>query len=129
MYVKAMPKRLSPAVERGRLDAIGVERVPRVGGVRDGRPLLADGRLLGVANVIWCTGFTPGLDWIELPVFDAGGHVLHKRGVTEVPGLYVLGLGFLYAYSSMMIQGVGRDAAYIADRVRERREAIARASA
>jgi putative flavoprotein involved in K+ transport len=111
------------------LDAIGVERVPRVEGVRDGRPLLADGRLLDVANVIWCTGFTPGLDWVELPVFDAGGHVLHKRGVTEVPGLYVLGLGFLYAYSSMMIQGVGRDAAYIADRVRERREAVARAAA
>jgi putative flavoprotein involved in K+ transport len=102
------------------LDAIGVERVPRVAGVRDGLPLLDDGRTLDVRNVVWCTGFTPGLDWIDLPVFDAERHVVHRRGVTEVPGLYVLGLGFLYAYSSMMIQGVGRDAAFIADRARER---------
>ena len=102
------------------LDAIGVERTPRVAGVRDGLPLLDDGRTLDVRNVVWCTGFTPGLDWIDLPVFDAERHVVHHRGVTEVPGLYVLGLGFFYAYSSMMIQGVGRDAAFIADRARER---------
>ena len=102
------------------LTAIGVERVPRVAGMRDGRPLLDDGRVLDVANVVWCTGFTPGLDWIDLPVFDEEGHVVHMRGVTGEPGLYVLGLGFLYAFSSMMIQGVGRDAAFIADRVQER---------
>ncbi len=88
--------------------------------MRDGRPLLDDGRVLDVANVVWCTGFTPGLDWIDLPVFDEEGHVVHMRGVTGEPGLYVLGLGFLYAFSSMMIQGVGRDAAFIADRVQER---------
>lgn len=99
------------------LDAIGVERMPRVAGARDGRPLLEDGRTLDVANVVWCTGFTPGLDWIDLPIFDAEGHVGHYRGVTGVPGLYVVGLGFLYAYSSMMIQGVGRDAAFITDRI------------
>jgi putative flavoprotein involved in K+ transport len=102
------------------LDAIGVVRVPRVAAVRDGRPMLDDGRTLDVANVVWCTGFTPGLDWIDLPVFDEERHVVHYRGVTDVPGFYVLGLGFLYAYSSMMIQGVGRDAAFIADQARER---------
>ncbi|HET7715947.1 MAG TPA: FAD-dependent oxidoreductase [Bauldia sp.] len=101
------------------LDAIGVVRVPRVAGVRDGRPLLDDGRALDVANLIWCTGFTPGLDWVELPIFDDEGHVVHRRGATSVPGVYVLGLGFLYSFSSMMIQGVGRDAAFIADRVVE----------
>ena len=100
-------------------------RVGRVTGVRDGRPLLDDGRVVDVANVIWCTGFTPGLDWLDLPVFDDQRHVVHKRGVTEVPGLYVLGLGFLYAYSSMMIQGVGRDAAFIAERVQEHAVAMA----
>ena len=93
--------------------------MPRVAGVRDGRPLLEDGRVLDVANVVWCTGFTPGFDWLDLPVFDAERHVVHSRGVTKEPGFYVLGLGFLYAFSSMMIQGVGRDAAFIADRVRE----------
>src|SRR4029077_17724537 len=42
------------------LEAAGVRRVPRVAGVKDGRPLLEDGRVLGVANVVWCTGFHPG---------------------------------------------------------------------
>jgi len=107
------------------LAAIGVERVPRVAGVSDGRPLLDDGRVLDVANVVWCTGFTPGLDWLDVPVFDEERHVVHSRGVTREPGLYVLGLGFLYAFSSMMIQGVGRDAAFIADRVREHAVAMA----
>jgi len=101
------------------LDAVGVERVPRVVGVREGRPLLDSGETLDVANVVWCTGFTPGLDWVELPIFDEAGHVVQRRGVTEVPGLYILGLGFLYSYSSMMILGVGRDAAFIADRAVE----------
>ena len=102
------------------LDAIGIERVARVAGVRDGRPLLEGGVTLDVANVVWCTGFTPGLDWLDLPIFDAEGHVVQRRGVTNVPGLYILGLGFLYSYSSMMIQGVGRDAAYIVGRAADR---------
>ena len=49
------------------LAAAGVERVPRVAGVQDGRPVLEDGRVLDVANVIWCTGFDPGSRWIDLP--------------------------------------------------------------
>src|SRR5205085_5618308 len=45
---------------------VGVQRVPRVVGVRDGRPLLEDGRMLDVANVIWTTGFRPGFSWIDM---------------------------------------------------------------
>jgi putative flavoprotein involved in K+ transport len=44
----------------------GVERTPRVTGVRGGKSLLADGRVLDVANVIWCAGFHPGLSWVDL---------------------------------------------------------------
>src|SRR5262249_23068126 len=51
------------------LAAAGVQRLPRVTDVRNGRPLLEDGRVLDVANVIWCTGFHPGFSWIDLPVF------------------------------------------------------------
>ena len=90
-------------------------RARAAGRRREGWPAASRRRPdLDVANVVWCTGFSPGLEWIDLPIFDADGHVVHHRGVTGVPGLYVLGLGFLYAYSSMMIQGVGRDAAFIA---------------
>lgn len=103
------------------LAAAGIERVPRVSGVRDGRPLLEDGRVLEVENVIWCTGFRPGFDWIELPVLDADGEPMHERGiVTDEPGLYFVGLDFLYAFSSTMIHGVGRDAERIAKAVAKR---------
>jgi putative flavoprotein involved in K+ transport len=95
------------------LTAAGVVRVPRVAGVQDGQPLLEDGRVLEVTNVIWCTGYTPGFSWIDLPVL--GEHEpLHTRGiVTKEPGLYFVGLLFLYAASSEMIHGVSRDAEYI----------------
>ncbi|HEX6309481.1 MAG TPA: NAD(P)-binding domain-containing protein, partial [Longimicrobiales bacterium] len=80
------------------LAAAGIERAPRVTGVRDGRPLLDGGRVLDVANVIWCTGFTPGFSWIDLPVFDAHGQPRQHRGIVEeLPGLFFVGLHFLYA--------------------------------
>lgn len=97
------------------LAAAGVERVSRVVGVRDGLPLLDDGRVMNVANVVWCSGFTPGFSWIDLPILDAHGVPRHDGGVvTTEPGLYFVGLLFLYAFSSTMIHGVGRDADRIA---------------
>jgi putative flavoprotein involved in K+ transport len=103
------------------LIAAGVERVARTTGIRDGRPMLATGETLDVANVVWCTGYHPAFDWIELPVFGENGEPRHERGVVGgEPGLYFLGLHFLYAMSSPMIQGVGRDARYIAGRIAAR---------
>jgi putative flavoprotein involved in K+ transport len=104
------------------LTAAGIQRVERVTGVRDGRPMLADGRVLEVANVVWCTGFHAGFSWIDLPVFGPDGEPRHERGlVPGQPGLFFVGLHFLYALSSTMIHGVGRDAARIADAVAARR--------
>ena len=103
------------------LAADGVVRVPRTAGVRDGLPLLEDGRALGVTNVIWCTGYEPGFSWIDLPVFDGEGKPAHTRGITAAePGLSFVGLHFLYAMASAMIHGVGRDAEYVAKRIAER---------
>jgi putative flavoprotein involved in K+ transport len=100
------------------LKAAGVERVPRVVGVKNGLPLLQDGRVLDVGNVIWCTGFDPAFSWIDLPVFNANGDPQHEAGVVaDEPGLFFVGLHFLYAFSSDMIHGVGRDAARIADAI------------
>jgi putative flavoprotein involved in K+ transport len=92
------------------LAALGVERIPRTVGARDGKPFLADGRTLDVPNVVWCTGFHPGFSWIDLPIH--GEHEpRHVSGVVpDVPGLYFVGLHFLHALSSEMIHGVGRDA-------------------
>jgi len=95
--------------------AAGIERVPRVVAVRDGHPVLEDQRVLDVANVIWCTGFRPDFSWIDLPVFgEAANEPMHHRGVVaSEPGLYFVGLFFLYAMSSGFLPGVGRDAEHI----------------
>jgi putative flavoprotein involved in K+ transport len=98
--------------------AAGIKRVGRVIGVRDGSPLLEGDRVLDVANVIWCTGFSPDFSWIHLPVFDEAGEPKHVRGVVaNEPGLYFVGLIFLYAAVSDVLPGVGRDAAHIAKHI------------
>jgi len=107
------------------LAAAGATRVPRVDGVRGGLPLLADGRTLDVANVVWCTGFNLGLSFIDLPIFDADGEPRYERGiVTEQPGLFFVGQHFMYSLSSTMIHGVGRDAERIAKAIAGRASAF-----
>jgi putative flavoprotein involved in K+ transport len=104
------------------LVAAGVERVGRVTGVVDGYPTLDDGSVLDVANVIWCTGFDPAFDWIDLPVFDDQGHVVHDRGVVDaVPGVYFVGLKFLYSALSDTLLAAGRDAGYVVDHLANHR--------
>ena len=104
------------------LQAAGVERVhARTAGVQDGLPLLEDGRALDVANVIWCTGFRPDFGWINLPIFDEDGEPIHERGVVAAaPGLYFVGLFFQSALASVLVGGVGRDAAYVAGAIASR---------
>lgn len=106
-------------VKREDLEERGVERVPsRLAGVRDALPVLEDGRALDVTNVVWCTGFRQVFDWIDLPIFGTDGWPREYRGVVgEAPGLYFCGLSFQYAFSSMVLPGVGRDAAYLAGRI------------
>lgn len=109
-------------VRRPDLERAGVQRrLARTTGVQNGRPILADGTVLDVANVIWCTGFRPAYGWIELPVIGEGGWPLQTRGVVEsAPGLYVLGLPFLYAFASMLVLGAARDAEFVTDRLAAR---------
>jgi putative flavoprotein involved in K+ transport len=105
------------------LAAAGIERVGRVVGVRNGLPLLAGDQTLDVANVIWCTGFRPDFSWIHLPAFDEAGDPKHVRGVVpSEPGLYFVGLLFLYAAVSDVLPGVGRDAEYIAKHIASREQ-------
>ena len=108
-------------VKSTHLSAAGVQRVPRVTEVLNGLPVLEDGHVLDVANVIWCTGFGNGLSWIDLPIFDPGGEPRHQSGIaTGEPGLYFVGLHFLHSLSSMMIHGVARDAGRVAGAIERR---------
>ena len=111
------------------LEAAGVERVPRTVGVNEGRPVLEDGRILEVANIVWCTGFRPGFSWIDLPVHGKLEPV-HERGVgPSQPGLYFTGLHFQTGLSSSMIHGASRDADYIAGHIAAREKIPAQAAA
>lgn len=123
---KLRPKMLTMAaplvrVKPKELVGAGVERVSRVVGVSDGLPLLDDGRTLDVANVIWCTGFRPGFSWIDLPILGDRQEPAHEGGVVhDHPGLYFVGLHFLYAMTSETITGVSRDAKRIAKEIERR---------
>ena len=111
-------------VKRGDLEDAGVERVvERTVGVEDGKPVLADGRVVDVANVIWCTGFRNDYGWIRLPLpVDAEGFPEQRRGtVTSSPGLYFVGLPFLHSFASMLIIGAGRDGGRVAKHILSQR--------
>ncbi len=96
----------------------GVQRVPRVAGVSAGQPVLEDGRVLDVANVVWATGFVRDFRWIRLPVFDANGDPVHHRGVVQAePGLYFTGLPFQSSLLSGLVAGAGADAKYIVKQI------------
>jgi putative flavoprotein involved in K+ transport len=122
-------RRMAPRVRRGgglllrvrrvELAAAGVELRPaRTVAVRDGRPALDDGSTLDVANVLWCTGYTPDYSWIEPTISDTDGWPIQRRGVVEsVPGLYVLGVPFQFSFRSMLVAGAGVDARHVVDRV------------
>jgi putative flavoprotein involved in K+ transport len=108
-------------VKRRDLLERGVERVTsRVEEVRDGLPVV-EGTPREVSTVVWATGFRQVFGWIHLPVFGDDGWPREMRGVSpDAPGLFFCGLCFQYAFSSMVLPGVGRDAAYVADRITTR---------
>jgi putative flavoprotein involved in K+ transport len=105
--------------------AAGVERTTaRTVGVRDGMPVLDDGRVVDVRNVVWCTGFRPDLSWIDVP-FSRGddGYPVQYRGVVDsAPGLYFVGLLFLHSFTSMLVGGTGKDAERVATHIVSRRQ-------
>lgn len=101
----------------------------RTTGVREGKPELADGTVLDVANVIWCTGFTQDFSFIHPSVVSEDGWPRDEGGVVpEMPGLYFMGLLFQRGFYSMLVGGAGRDARYIARHVVEHARRRARAA-
>jgi putative flavoprotein involved in K+ transport len=71
----------------------------------------------GVTSIVWAMGFTFNFNLVKLPIFDHDGYPIQQRGVTAYPGLYFVGLPWLYKNKSGLLVGVGEDAAYIASRI------------
>jgi putative flavoprotein involved in K+ transport len=94
-----------------------VELKPRVAGATDRTISFADGSKVDVDGVIWATGYRADHSWIDLPVFDSAGRARHRRGVTDVPGLYFLGLSWQHTRGSALLGWVKDDAEFIAKQI------------
>jgi putative flavoprotein involved in K+ transport len=95
----------------------GVEVKPRVVGASGGAVTFEDRSELGVDAVIWATGYRSVYSWIDVPVFDEHGRVLHRRGVTDYPGLFFLGLTWQHTRGSALLGWVKDDAEFISERI------------
>jgi putative flavoprotein involved in K+ transport len=82
-------------------------------------------REAGIGSVIWATGYGVDFSWIDVPVIDARGEPVHRHGITDVPGIYFIGLQWLSKMNSSFLSGVGDDAARLADHIVERRDLAA----
>ena len=78
-------------------------------------PTALDLAQAGISTVIWATGYRPDLGWVGLPILDEEGYPIQRRGVTRVPGLYILGLDWLHTAKSGLFPGIREDAAYLAE--------------
>ena len=87
-------------------------------------PLSLDYEAANIGTVIWCTGYESDFRWIEIPVFDGKGYPGHQRGITDIAGLYFLGLPWLYTWGSGRFSGIARDATYLADYIAARKKVI-----
>jgi putative flavoprotein involved in K+ transport len=103
---------------RKRLERAGVRFRPRLVDAEGRTVRFADHRLLeDIGVVVWATGYRPDYTWIQIPGVVHEGHVVHRRGVTVVPGLYFLGLSWQHTRGSALLGFVNDDAAYLADRI------------
>ena len=109
---------------------VPAESVPKL---RDGyaQEVLTDLDLQssGIATIIWAIGYDFDFSLVKVPLVDADGYPIQKRGVTAYPGLYFVGLPWLHSRSSGILFGVGDDAAYIASHITARDPELALACA
>jgi putative flavoprotein involved in K+ transport len=111
-------------LERG----YGVELKPRATGAARRTVEFEDGSRVEVDAVIWATGYRSDYSWVELPIFDSDGRLRHRRGLTDVPGLYFLGLTWQHTRGSALIGWVKEDAQFLAERIAALQEAKSRAA-
>jgi putative flavoprotein involved in K+ transport len=115
---------------RRRLERKGVRFRPRLVDAEGRTVRFADHSLLeDVGVVVWATGYRSDYAWINIPGVVREGHVVHRRGVTEVPGLYFLGLSWQHTRGSALLGFVNEDAAYLADRIATGHQAAVSATA
>jgi putative flavoprotein involved in K+ transport len=115
---------------RRRLKRAGVKFRPRLVDADGHAVRFADGNTLEVGVVVWATGFRSDYSWMHIPgVLGDGGRAVHRRGVTDTPGLYFLGLSWQHTRGSALLGFVNADTAYLANRIATQQHATAGAEA
>src|SRR5215469_12768141 len=102
---------------RRRLQAAGVRLRPGVAEAQGRTVRFTDHATIAVDTIVWATGYHPDYSWIGIPGVVGDGTVIHRRGATEVPGLYFLGLSWQHTRGSALLGFVRDDAAYLASRI------------
>ena len=108
---------------RRTLQRAGVRFRSRLAGAEGRTVRFDDGSTLDVGVVVWATGYRPDYSWISIPGVLRDGRVLHRRGVTDIPELYFLGLSWQHTRGSALLGFVNHDASYLADRIAAHRQA------
>jgi putative flavoprotein involved in K+ transport len=114
-------KSVDDYVAKNKLD-FPADSSPRLEGSASAPIPELDLRSAGITSIIWATGFGNDYDWLKLPVLDERGEPLHERGVTQFPGIYFVGLRWLYKQKSGFLSfgGPAEDAAYLAEQIAAR---------
>ena len=107
---------------RRRLREAGVRFRPAVAGADARTVRFADGTSLDAEVVIWATGYRPDYSWLGIPGILRDGKVIHRRGVTQIPGLYFVGLSWQHTRGSALLGFVNDDAAFLAGRIAARHQ-------
>ena len=107
---------------RRRLREAGVRFRPAVAGADVRIVRFADDTSLDAGIVIWATGYRPDYSWLGIPGFLRDGKVIHRRGVTQIPGLYFVGLSWQHTRGSALLGFVNDDAAFLAGRIAARHQ-------
>jgi putative flavoprotein involved in K+ transport len=110
--------------DRRRLQAAGVRIRPRAQGASGRTVRFADEGTADVDAVVWATGYRSDHSWIDVPGVLADGRVVHRRGVTDVPGLSFVGLSWQHTRGSALLGFVGDDAAHVAQVARRHAETV-----
>ena len=95
----------------------GVELHARAVDAAESTVSFSDGAKLDIRSLIWATGFGVDHSWIDVPLSDENGRIMHQRGVTQSPGLYFLGLSWQHTRGSALLGWVQHDAQYIAQQI------------
>jgi len=115
-----MVRQIDDYINRQGLD-VPLETLPELrNGYESEEILELDLQEAGISSIVWATGFSFDFSLVKLPIFDEFGFPVQKRGVTEYPGLYFVGIPFLYSFKSGILYGVGEDAAYVAKHISSR---------